>query len=296
MLISEHLKKYRTRVDRVLEQKVDALDEVSEPLKKAMKHGLLLGGKRVRPILVYTVGSMLGVGEDILDAPAAAIECIHAYSLIHDDLPCMDDDDLRRGHPTVHNVYGEAHGMLAGDALQTLAFEILSDDDFPEELRKNQIKMVNLLAKSSGYDGMCGGQSLDILAENRKISLDELKKVHSHKTGALIRCAVLLGALSTPHIVSEYYDILSQYADCIGLAFQVHDDILDIISDTEILGKPQGSDIANNKSTYPSLLGLDEAIAYEKTIIQEAIELLEKLPYDTTILKDFAKYIIDRKS
>lgn len=296
MLLSDSLKKYRARIDQVLEQKIEVLDQVSDPLKNAMKHGLLLGGKRVRPILVYAVGSMLGVKDELLDAPAAAIECIHAYSLIHDDLPCMDDDDLRRGHPTVHTIYGEAHGMLAGDALQTLAFEILSGDVFPRELLSNQIKMVNLLAKSSGYDGMCGGQSLDILAENKKISLDELKKVHSHKTGALIKCAVLLGALSASGIDTEHYQILSRYADNIGLAFQVHDDVLDIISDTEVLGKPQGSDIANNKSTYPSLLGLNEAIAYEKELIENALNLLDKLPYDTEFLREFAKYIIDRKS
>lgn len=296
MALDELIKDYRSRIDLVLEQKIDALEQISDPLQKAMKHGLLIGGKRVRPILVYLVGTMLGVDPKILDIPAAAIECIHAYSLIHDDLPSMDNDDLRRGNPTVHKVYGEAHGMLAGDALQTLAFEIISTDQFSKDLLANQLKMVQLLANSSGYNGMCGGQSLDLLAENKNVSLEELEKVHRHKTGALIKCAVLLGALCCPNITAEHYEILADYADHIGLAFQVHDDVLDIISDTEVLGKPQGSDIANNKSTYPALMGLDESIAYEQKIIKEALSLLEKLPYNTENLQVFAKYIIERKS
>ena len=261
-----------------------------------MRHGLLLGGKRVRPFLVYSVGSMLGADDDVMDAPAAAIECIHAYSLIHDDLPCMDNDDLRRGQPTVHRVFGEAQGMLAGDALQTLGFEILAHHQMPPALLSNQLSMLRILSTATGLCGMCGGQSLDLLGENAHLSLPELEKVHRHKTGALIEAAVLMGTFCVPSVAPEYYEMLKRYADAIGLAFQVHDDILDVVGDTETLGKPQGSDIENAKSTYPSLMGLEKAREYEQQLLSTALECLDRLPYDTNVLGEFAKYIVERKN
>lgn len=296
MRLQEYFSKYRERVNNLLKNKIESLPSISPILKDAMKHGLLLGGKRVRPFLVYSTGLILGAKENILDYPACAIECIHSYSLIHDDLPCMDNDSLRRGQPTVHTVYGEDQGMLAGDALQTLGFEILANCDMPNDLLSNQVKMIASLAKLSGYEGMCGGQSLDLLAENKIVSLDEMEQIHRFKTGALIRCAVNMGVLCVPNVSEHIKLALDEYASLIGLAFQVHDDILDIIGDTETLGKPQGSDIANQKSTYPSLIGLEKALDYEKLLYKQAIMALDKVPYDTSILKEFAQYIVERKN
>ncbi|MFB0975019.1 MAG: (2E,6E)-farnesyl diphosphate synthase [Tolumonas sp.] len=273
---------------------MEALPELSPNLKAAMRHGLVLGGKRVRPFLVYAAGSMLGVEEALLDGPAAAIECVHAYSLIHDDLPAMDDDDLRRGHPTVHKAFDEATAVLAGDALQTLAFSILADHAFPDTLRTQQIKMLSILARASGYAGMCGGQALDLAAEGQHVGLEDLEQIHRHKTGALIECAVMLGALCKENIDTATLDALKKYAAAIGLAFQVQDDILDVTSDTETLGKPQGSDQALDKSTYPALLGLDAARAMAQDLHQQALTALKPLPYNTAILSAFADYIIER--
>jgi len=285
---------YRQRIDDLLLQHIESLPELSPNLKAAMRHGLVLGGKRVRPFLVYATGAMLGVEERLLDGPAAAIECIHAYSLIHDDLPAMDDDDLRRGHPTVHKAFDEATAVLAGDALQTLAFSILADHPFPDTLRHPQVKMLSALAKASGYAGMCGGQALDLAAEGKHVGLEALEQIHRHKTGALIECAVMLGALCKENVAGETLHALQKYASTIGLAFQVQDDILDVISDTETLGKPQGSDQALDKSTYPALLGLEAAQDMAKTLHQQALAAIKPLPYNTEILSAFADYIIGR--
>lgn len=285
---------YRQRIDDLLLQHIESLPELSPNLKAAMRHGLVLGGKRVRPFLVYATGAMLSVEECLLDGPAAAIECIHAYSLIHDDLPAMDDDDLRRGHPTVHKAFDEATAVLAGDALQTLAFSILADHPFPDTLRYPQVKMLSALAKASGYAGMCGGQALDLAAEGKHVGLEALEQIHRHKTGALIECAVMLGALCKENVAGETLHALQKYASAIGLAFQVQDDILDVISDTETLGKPQGSDQALDKSTYPALLGLEAAQDMAKTLHQQALAAIKPLPYNTEILSAFADYIIGR--
>lgn len=294
MSLDAFSRQYRQRIDGLLQQHIDNLTDVAPRLKAAMRHGLLLGGKRVRPFLVYATGRLLGVPDEQLDGPAAAIECIHAYSLIHDDLPAMDDDDLRRGHPTVHKAFDEATAILAGDALQTLAFSILADHPLPAELARNQCRMLSQLAKASGYLGMCGGQALDLEAEGKQVNLTELETIHRHKTGALIECAVTLGALCHPALPAEHLAQLQVYAGAIGLAFQVQDDILDITSDTETLGKPQGSDVALGKSTYPALLGLDAARDLARDLHQQALTTLDTLPYNTSILRAFADYIVER--
>jgi len=260
-------------------------------LHNAMGYGLLLGGKRVRPFLVYAVGEMLGAKAEMLDHAAGSVEAIHAYSLIHDDLPAMDDDALRRGQATCHIEFNEATAILAGDALQTMAFELLADSPGTPH---QQIKMIKVLAKASGYQGMCGGQALDIAATDQAISLEQLEKIHRHKTGALIEAAVQLGAIAANANEQQHRALLT-FAKNIGLAFQVHDDILDIISDTETLGKPQGSDEAANKSTYPALLGLTQAQQKATMLVNQAIVALDSLPVDSQRLKDFAQYIIARK-
>ena len=265
--------------------------EINEPqLHQAMIHGLLLGGKRIRPFLVYAVGEMLGVEKAQLDNAAGAIESIHAYSLIHDDLPAMDDDALRRGQPTCHIAFDEATAILAGDSLQTHAFELIGQAPQNAEQR---LEMMQCLAKASGYQGMCGGQALDLAATDKQVSLAQLEKIHRLKTGALICAAVELGAIAA-NASHTHRELLNTFAQNIGLAFQVHDDILDVIGDTETLGKPQGSDEAANKSTYPALLGLESAQDKAKQLIEQAISSLQALPFDSTLLQAFARYIIAR--
>ncbi|UKA07726.1 (2E,6E)-farnesyl diphosphate synthase [Photobacterium damselae subsp. damselae] len=290
------LQHYQERNNQQLTHWLDAQPFADQTLLKAMKYGALLGGKRVRPFLTYVTGNMLGVNEENLDTPAAAIECIHAYSLIHDDLPAMDDDELRRGQPTCHIAFDEATAVLAGDALQTLAFEILAEGTLSIDGESQRIKMIKELAQASGAAGMCMGQALDLDGEGKHLGLTQLEQIHKHKTGALIRCAVRLGALAAGEKGLEILPQLNTYAEAIGLAFQVQDDILDVISDTETLGKPQGSDIALDKSTYPALLGLKGAQQKAQQLYQEAVQALEAIPYDTTQLEVFARYLIERKN
>jgi farnesyl diphosphate synthase len=278
------------RINDFLSDQLNDLSISAPRLHQAMTHGLLLGGKRVRPFLVYSVGEMLGADKNILDHVAGSIEAIHAYSLIHDDLPAMDDDALRRGHPTCHIKFDEATAILAGDALQTFAFELLGDAKVTDQ---QKVQMMRSLAKASGYQGMCGGQALDLAATNNIVSVDQLEKIHRLKTGALICSAVELGAIAG-NATTEQRELLSTFAQNIGLAFQVHDDILDVIGDTETLGKPQGSDQAANKSTYPALIGLEAAQQKAQQLISQAISSLQALPFDSTLLQAFARYIIAR--
>lgn len=285
---------YQERVTEVLANTIATLPELAPELKAAMEYGLLQGGKRVRPMLVYACGEITGQpNHPALDAAAAAVECIHAYSLIHDDLPAMDDDDLRRGQATVHKAFNEATAILAGDALQALAFELISQENLalaPER----QLRMVHELATASGYNGMCGGQALDIDCEGKVISDSALERLHRHKTGALIRAAVRLGALCATNMSQVHIAALSRYADAIGLAFQVQDDILDITADTQTLGKTQGKDLALQKSTYPALLGLSGARLRAEQLHQEALSALADIPFPTHTLEAFAHYIVKR--
>ncbi|ANO33507.1 (2E,6E)-farnesyl diphosphate synthase [Vibrio breoganii] len=292
----QQLERYQKRNNQQLETWLDSLHSQDNNLIQAMRYGLLLGGKRARPFLVYATGSVFGLSDDSLDTPASAIECIHAYSLIHDDLPAMDDDELRRGQATCHIEFDEATAILAGDALQTLAFSILAEGKLAPQAESYRIKMVQSLANASGASGMCLGQSLDLEAENRQVSLDELKLIHRNKTGALIKSAIQLGALAAGEQGIEQLPRLNAFAENIGLAFQVQDDILDITSDTQTLGKPQGSDLALNKSTYPSLLGLEGAQAKATQLLEKALLELEGIPYNTDLLEQFARYVVERKN
>ncbi|CAI0712704.1 (2E,6E)-farnesyl diphosphate synthase [Serratia proteamaculans] len=294
---SDQLQALRQRADRTLLDFIAPLPFNDGNMVAAMRHGALLGGKRLRPFLVYTTGQMFGVSLNNLDAPAAAVECIHAYSLIHDDLPAMDDDDLRRGQPTCHIKFGEANAILAGDALQTLAFSILADAEMPDVALRDRLAMVSELATASGVAGMCGGQSLDLEAEGRQIGLEALEQIHRHKTGALIRAAVRLGALAAGEPGRAALMQLDRYAAAIGLAFQVQDDILDVVGETEKIGKRQGADQQHGKSTYPALLGLDSAKAKAWDLYQEALAALDTLAaqsYNTAPLRALASFIIER--
>jgi len=294
---NSELRRLQKHVDERLSAYLSALPFADMPLVNAMRHGALLGGKRLRPYLVYATGELFGLSPANLDAPAAAVECIHAYSLIHDDLPAMDDDDLRRGQPTCHIKFGEANAILAGDALQTLAFSILADSDMPDVSIRDRLSMVSELAHASGVAGMCGGQALDLAAEGQQASLDALEQIHRHKTGALIRAAVRMGALAAGEKGRAALPLLDSYAEAIGLAFQVQDDILDVIGDTATLGKRQGADQQLGKSTYPALLGLEGAQTKAKDLYQEAVAALEQLAansYNTAPLLALARFVIER--
>jgi geranylgeranyl pyrophosphate synthase len=285
------LNRYRARANRALEACLPPLDPAPAQLHEAMRYAVLNGGKRVRATLVYATGEAVGADSALLDAPACAVEFIHAYSLVHDDLPCMDDDDLRRGKPTCHRVYGEANALLAGDALQSFAFQVLCDGASNAE---RGMQMVATLAHASGSLGMAGGQAIDLAAVGRDLGLDELENMHRHKTGALIRASVRLGALCGAHVNARQLDQLDAYAACIGLAFQVRDDILDVEADTETLGKTQGADIALNKPTYPSLLGLAAAKQKAEELHERAISELADFDARADGLRGLSAFLVNR--
>lgn len=264
-----------------------------ERLLDAMRYSSLSGGKRIRPCLVYASASALGAQPACADAAACAVEFIHCYSLIHDDLPAMDNDDLRRGKPTLHRAFDEATAILAGDALQSLAFQVLAENALiAPDVR---LQMLALLSRAAGSDGMIAGQSIDLEAVEQQLTLAQLENMHNLKTGALIQASVELGALSAQCRDAAVLDALRDYARCIGLAFQVQDDILDVVSDTKILGKPQGSDVARNKPTYVSLLGLAGARAKADSLIAQAQQALCRVDADTTLLRELATYITARQ-
>nr|WP_202112730.1 (2E,6E)-farnesyl diphosphate synthase [Gilliamella sp. Pas-s95] len=286
------LKPLQERIDSFLTACISQIE--ASTLQQAMSYSLLAGGKRIRPILVYLTGQMFNCPLSKLDEAAAAIECIHTYSLIHDDLPAMDNDDLRRGKPTCHIQFGEDQAILAGDALQTLAFSLLAKSELIDANTK--INMINELAHASGVAGMCLGQSLDLQATHQQIDLEHLQKIHCYKTGALIKAAVRMGAFAYGEMTKPYRLMLDQYAEAIGLAFQIQDDILDIIGEQSIMGKPKGSDLIHEKSTYPALVGLDNAIKLTEQLYQQAIDSLKQIPYNSQPLQDLAGFIINRNS
>ncbi|MCW9024490.1 MAG: (2E,6E)-farnesyl diphosphate synthase [Gammaproteobacteria bacterium] len=292
--ISPRLSQWREQADAYLHQILPSENTTPKSLHKAMAYAVLNGGKRVRPILAYAAAHALEVETSQANAAACAVELIHAYSLVHDDLPAMDDDDLRRGKPTCHKVFGEAEAILVGDALQSLAFHLLAHklpDGIPAQQR---LDMIDLLAVASGSRGMCGGQSIDLNAVGQSLNIAELENMHIHKTGALIRASVKLGALCKPNVEKAQLQKLDHFAKQIGLAFQIRDDILDIEGETDTLGKPQGSDIARNKPTYPALLGLDGAKEMAEELYQDALASLDMFAERGEPLRELSRYIIQR--
>ena len=288
----ENLSLFQKRIDNYLKQQLADISVNDQRLFDAMSYGLLIGGKRMRPYLAYVTAEMLDLDLNDIDPIAAALECIHAYSLLHDDLPAMDDDNLRRGQPTCHIKFDEATAILAGDSLQTLAFEILSNHEFTSISAKTHIKLIQMLSRAAGYQGMCGGQALDLAATDKLVSLDHLQSIHKLKTGALLEASVLMSAVCREDLPPQTFTGLQTFASQIGLAYQVHDDIIDITSSEETLGKPAGSDVDANKSTYPALLGLTGAIEKEQHLFQQALSALDTLPYNTGNLSEFSSFII----
>lgn len=272
---------YKYRINHFL---ISCLPAKTDDLHQAMYYSVTGGGKRIRALLAYAAGEAVAAPLEQLDYAAAAVELVHAYSLIHDDLPAMDNDDLRHGKPSCHKAYGESLAILAGDALQSLAFEILA--------KTNNSLMITILAKAIGSEGMVLGQSLDLLAEGKKISYGELKQIHRQKTGALIIASVQLGImLHAPN--NDFFHKITNFANFIGLAFQIQDDILDVESTTSKLGKKQGSDSIHQKATYPALLGLEEAKNQTQILYQRAIAELDGLA-NTGLLRSLAHLIVTR--
>lgn len=287
---------FQKRINDFLALQLKNLSINDDKLHQAMQYGLLIGGKRMRPYLAYITGEALGANLEDIDGIAGALECIHAYSLIHDDLPAMDNDDLRRGQPTCHKAFDEATAILAGDSLQTLAFDILANHKFSQAIQPKQIQLIQQLISASGYQGMCGGQALDLTATNQQIDLEKLETLHSLKTGALLEASVLMSAECATQVTDKNKEVLKKYAQLIGLAYQVQDDIIDITSTEEELGKPNGSDLAANKSTYPALLGLEGAQQKAENLFQQALQALTRLPYNTQSLAEFATFIVKRNN
>ncbi|BBL71045.1 geranyltranstransferase [Methylogaea oryzae] len=283
------------RAEAALDHRLPPAAKLPQKLHEAMRYSVLGGGKRMRPMLAYATGKALGLDLDRLDGPACAVEFIHVYSLIHDDLPAMDDDDLRRGKPTCHKAFDEATAILAGDGLQALAFHVLAHDPSMAVSAEQRLAMIDTLAVASGAAGMVGGQAIDLASVGQSITLPELENMHIHKTGALIRASVKMAALADAGISADTLDRLDHYAKCIGLSFQIQDDILDEESDTATLGKTQGKDRDNNKPTYPALLGMAGAKQKARDMHDQAVAALEPLGANADMLKAISLYIIERR-
>ncbi len=290
---------FENRIGHYTERVANALDsilpaETEEPrlLHDAMRYAVFNGGKRVRPLLVYAAGECLQVPAQSLDAPAAAIELIHAFSLVHDDLPAMDDDDLRRGKPTVHRKYDEATAILAADALQPLAFSVLATA--PELAPQTRARLVSMVADACGSLGMTGGQSLDLLAEGRDLDADQIEQMYALKTGALIHASVLAAALVAEPLPSEQAAAIDAFGRTIGIAFQIKDDILDVTGETEVIGKQAGADQRLRKATYPGLLGVPRAKQRCDELLASSLEKLDDFGDAATPLRWLARYIVER--
>jgi farnesyl diphosphate synthase len=286
----------KRRVETALERFLPSAETLPAELHRAMRYAVLEGGKRIRPLLVYATGQALNADPGALDVAASAVECIHAYSLAHDDLPAMDNDDLRRGKPTCHRAFSEAQAILAGDALQAKAFYLLAHADMGTVTPQTRLQMVEILAMAAGSRGMVGGQAIDLGAVGKQLSIAELEDMHIHKTGALIRAAVLLGALCARELGDEQRHALDHYAKCVGLAFQVQDDILDVTGSTEQLGKRAGADGALEKPTYPALLGLAGARQRASELHQAASDSLSGFGPEAAPLRWLSAYIVARSS
>jgi farnesyl diphosphate synthase len=287
------MKSIQTEMEVTLVKFLPPATQKPARLHEAMQYAVLDGGKRVRPLLVYAAGALFDADAAELARAAAAVEMVHAYSLVHDDMPCMDDDALRRGKPTVHVQYDEACALLVGDALQAQAFEVLSQGRLDAT---RQLAMVRVLAKASGSLGMCGGQAIDLASVGLSLSLQDLEQMHTLKTGALLRAAVLLGALAGKSLSADEVAALDQYSSAVGLAFQVVDDVLDATADSATLGKTAGKDAADNKPTYVSILGLEQSRDLAEKLRIDAHRALEQFGDKARRLRELADLIVQRKA
>jgi farnesyl diphosphate synthase len=284
------------RIEKVLDEALALPDPGTERLREAMRYSVLGAGKRLRPILVYVTGESLGGEFARLDAPATAVELIHVYSLVHDDLPAMDDDDLRRGRPTCHRAFDEATAILVGDALQALAFAVLANEPMAGTTPETRLGMIRVLARATGTGGMAGGQAVDLAAVGHSLTVPAIENMHRRKTGALIQCSVLLGALAAGVQAGPELDALARFGAEIGLAFQIQDDILDVEGDPALLGKAIGADAAHGKPTYPSTAGLAASRARAAQLRDAAIAALAPLGERGAGLAQLAHFVVERES
>ena len=290
---------FQSRIAHYTARVADALDDALPPatqapkrLHDAMRYAVFNGGKRVRPLLVYATGECLGLREDLLDAPATAIELIHAFSLVHDDLPAMDDDDIRRGNPTLHRQFDEATAILAADALQPLAFSVLAG--IPDASSETRVRLIRLVADAVGSVGMTGGQSMDLAAEGKVLTAAEIEHMYSLKTGALIHASVAAAVLLADKLPADRASAIDAFGRTIGIAFQIKDDILDVEGETEVIGKQSGADQRLGKATYPGLVGIEEARARCNSHLRSALEQLDDFGDDAGPLRWLARYIVER--
>jgi farnesyl diphosphate synthase len=292
----QQLVQWQTRMEQALAARLPRADLVPTRLHEAMRYSVLGGGKRIRPALVFATGRTLGLSEAQVEGAACAIELVHVYSLVHDDLPAMDDDDLRRGRPTCHRAYDEATAVLVGDALQPLAFQLLARDSQLPADPAIRLKLIDLLAEASGTFGMAGGQALDLSVQGQAIGIAEVEQMHARKTGALIKVSVMMAAACAPTLTQALSDNLARFATAIGLAFQIQDDLLDVLGDVSTLGKATGADSARAKPTYPAVIGVAASQARMQKLHGEALEALEPFGAQADPLRLLAEWLLKRQS
>ena len=292
----EQLTQWQNRMEQALAARLPAADEVPQRLHAAMRYSVLGGGKRIRPALVFATGRTLGLEDQQVEAAACAIELVHVYSLVHDDLPAMDDDDLRRGRPTCHKAFDEATAVLVGDALQPLAFALLArDPDLPADPAV-RLRLIDLLAEASGTFGMAGGQAIDLSVQGQAIDIAAVEQMHARKTGALIKVSVMMAAACVPTLGAELSERLGRFATAIGLAFQIQDDLLDVLGDVSTLGKATGADSARAKPTYPAVIGVQASQQRMQQLHAQALEALQPFGSRADPLRLLAQWLLQRRS
>jgi len=288
------LESWRTRTERALAARLPPADAVPVRLHEAMRYSVLGGGKRVRPALVFATGLTVGLAEEQVEAAACAIELVHVYSLVHDDLPAMDNDDMRRGRPTCHKAFDEATAILVGDALQPLAFQLLASDPALPADTGVRLRLIGLLAEASGTFGMAGGQAIDLAVQGKRLEIAEVEEMHSRKTGALIRASVLMAALCVPTLERRLYEALAGFAAPIGLAFQIQDDLLDVLGDTSTLGKATGADSERDKPTHPAMIGIGPSQERVRLLHAQALDSLRPFASAADPLRSLADWLLSR--
>ena len=293
---AQQLTQWQTRMEQALASRLPGADEVPQRLHEAMRYSVLGGGKRIRPALVFATGRTLGLADDQVEAAACAIELVHVYSLVHDDLPAMDDDDLRRGRPTCHKAYDEATAVLVGDALQPLAFQLLARDPKLPPDPAIRLKLIDLLAEASGTFGMAGGQAIDLGVQGQAIGIAEVEQMHARKTGALIKVSVMMAAACVPTLSAALRADLNRFATAIGLAFQIQDDLLDVLGDASTLGKATGADSARAKPTFPAVIGVAASQQRMQKLHAEALAALEPFEAAADPLRLLAEWLLKRQS
>jgi geranylgeranyl pyrophosphate synthase len=292
----QQLTQWQTRMEQALASRLPSAEEIPTRLHEAMRYSVLGGGKRIRPALVFATGRTLGLADDQVEAAACAIELVHVYSLVHDDLPAMDDDDLRRGRPTCHKAYDEATAVLVGDALQPLAFQLLARDPKLPADPAIRLKLIELLAEASGTFGMAGGQAIDLSVQGQAIDITAVEQMHARKTGALIKVSVMMAAACVPTLSTALADNLGRFATAVGIAFQIQDDLLDVLGDVSTLGKATGADSARAKPTYPAVIGVEASQQRMQRLHAEALDALAPFGTRADPLRLLAQWLLQRRS